>query len=124
MDEKTIQEIEDKYSLVEYEKEEVREKALLLYTKREWETLLDFYFIDVISCSVDDVPIEWRIMYHGNIFFDGVRHLYFWDEFMENEGYDYYADIDLHMFMLNKIQEMEVSIIEASEKESDNYLLS
>ena len=76
----------------------------------------DFYSVMWVSCSADEddfdiwdlrsVEVECGI--HGNARFDGIRHLYWGDEFTNNYGYHYYASLENEIEILEALRDLEI----------------
>lgn len=61
--------------------------------------------------SIDDYfhpENDVEVLYNGIAYFDGIRHLYMGDKQTDNYGYDYYADLELHIKALQVLRKLEV----------------
>lgn len=56
--------------------------------------------------DLESVEVECGV--HGNARFDGIRHLYWGDEFTDNYGYHYYANLDDEIKVLQMLREMKI----------------
>jgi hypothetical protein len=67
-------------------------------------------FNETDSWAMDGVEIEG--VFHGTVYYDGLRHLYMGDERSDNEGYLYYADVRDLIKVFETLDAMEQKYLE------------
>jgi hypothetical protein len=75
----------------------------------------EFYSVMWVSCAAADPDFElWDLEsvevecgIHGVAYFDGIRHLYWGDEFTNNYGYHYYPKLENEIAVLHALRELE-----------------
>lgn len=72
----------------------------------------DFYVIELtgeemIEFKVSKTIID--ILYHGNAFYDGIRHLYFGHKNTDNEGYFFCVNIQEQIEIMKSLRELEIT---------------
>lgn len=91
---------------------------LLLYIWEDGENYCSFVIVEMVSFWVSemrdwesvDLPFDMNnaaVFIWGKMYFDGIRHLYFWEEFTNNYGYFHYADIEKISLALSEIKKLE-----------------
>jgi hypothetical protein len=71
----------------------------------------EFYAVEILGRyldTTDDGEYFVQCLYKGIAYFDGIRHLYMGDEATENYGYNYYANLELHIEILKVLKDLEI----------------
>lgn len=94
----------------------VKDQIRFYYNLRTDTPGFDFYVVEFVAVLCDnknnspdifDNPdVEVECVYHGNVSFDGLRHLYMGHKETSNEGYLYYANQEYHILIFQKLDEL------------------
>ncbi len=85
-----------------------------IYEHREKPSGFNFYAVEFVGCDglsdykndFDNPTVTVECLYHGIVYFDGLRHLYMGHEDTDNEGYLYYQNLENHILIFNAIEKL------------------
>ncbi|MBI3632942.1 MAG: hypothetical protein HY226_01475 [Candidatus Vogelbacteria bacterium] len=78
--------------------------ACYIFLKRDEQS---FQFKAISLVTYTDEEDYYEILFHGEAYFDGIRHLYFGSEDTDNYGYHYYPNLKTLIAALTKLSEVE-----------------
>ncbi|MBI3633959.1 MAG: hypothetical protein HY226_06770 [Candidatus Vogelbacteria bacterium] len=84
--------------------EEDKSWGCYLFVKRDEQS---FEFKCVCTVAQGSSGETYEVLFHGQAYFDGVRHLYFGSEDTDNYGYHYYPNLKSLTAALTKLSEIE-----------------
>jgi hypothetical protein len=103
--------------IIDWEYMEVSQDIRIYFHNKS--STCDFYVVNFVSCSggvLDfwkDSDLKVECLFHGYIYYDGLRHLYMGDEDTDTENYLYYVDSSTIVDIFSKLKELENDVSES-----------
>ena len=86
----------------------------IIYMEEDLDYYMNFKVYQVSSWSTNDDPCQMDLYVHGTIKWDGCSHLYFGDEYQDEDGYIYLCGKyywDLHNKMMTNLYKLASEVI-------------
>jgi hypothetical protein len=108
--------------LEEFVRVDIDENTIVLHSPPQYQAF-NFYCLIFWSQASGELP-RYVILFHGECFFDGIRHFWLGSEKTNNYGYYHYADFPPMIAALQKVDDlmMEFCPAEAEERRKQDVV--